>query len=156
VPLTTAEFRRAMGSLASGVCLVTVRGEGGEWFGMTATSVTSLSLAPPLLLVCVGHESVLHDTIAGAAAFGVVMLGRDQAALAERYATRGRQRFDAPQAMTPAGLPLVAGALAVIDCRRTAVLEGGDHSIVVGSLEWAATQPGEPLLHFRGAYAGLA
>lgn len=154
MPLTPPEFRRALSGLAAGVCVVTVRDAAGGATGMTATSVTSLSLEPPLVLVCVGHEALMHDTIVAAAGFGITMLAAGQQALAERFATRGRQDI-AAAAVTPAGLPRLPGALGVLDCRRRAVLPGGDHSIVVGEVEWAETTDARPLLYCRGRYVAL-
>ena len=154
MPLNPDQFRAAMGSLANGVTLVTVATPEGA-MGMTATAVSSLSLDPPLLLVCIGHEASLHGAIVAAPSFGVVMLAEGQQPLADYFATRGRQAFEPATPRTPAGLPRPRGALAVIDCRRTAVLEGGDHSIVIGELLWADVADGRPLLHFRGRYTGL-
>ena len=143
MPLTPHEFRRALSALAAGVCVVTVQDAAGRATGMTATSVTSLSLEPPLLLVCVGRDAALHDTIVAAPSFGVVLLAR------------GQQEFAGGEPATPAGLPRIAGALGTLDCRRQAVLPGGDHSIVVGVVEWADTATAEPLLYFRSRYVGL-
>jgi flavin reductase (DIM6/NTAB) family NADH-FMN oxidoreductase RutF len=155
VSLSTEAFRRILGSLAAGVCVVTVRHADGTASGMTATSVTSLSLAPPLLLVCVGHDAAMHDIIVRAEWFGLNILAASQQDVAEQYATRGRQQFGPGAATTPAGLPRIAGAIGVVDCRRTDTLRGGDHSIVIGQLEWDDTPGGAPLLHFRGGYTRL-
>jgi flavin reductase (DIM6/NTAB) family NADH-FMN oxidoreductase RutF len=151
-------FRSAMSRLAAGVTIVTARDDGGRAHGMTASAVTSLSLAPPMLLVCVGHDASLHDTIVAADTFGVNVLARGQRDVAERFALRGRQAWDATDGTgtSPAGLPLVAGALAHVDCRRAAVYAGGDHSIVTGVVEWASVRDGAPLCYFRSTYDGLA
>lgn len=156
MPIDAAQFRSAMGSLATGVTVITIAGTEGRGAGMTATAVSSLSLDPPLLLACIGHEASLHDAIVRATHFGVVMLAESQGGLAEYFASRGRQAFPAGALRTPAGLPVVPGAIATIDCRRTAVLEGGDHSVIVGRLEWADVREGAPLLHWRGRYTRLA
>ncbi len=155
MPLDAAQFRAAMGSLANGVTVITVCDEAGRAAGMTATAVSSLSLDPPLLLVCIGHEASLHDALVRAEHFGVVMLGETQREVADRFAARGRQGFPAGTKLTPAGLPTIDGAIATLDCRRTAVLEGGDHSIIVGTPLWAAVREGAPLLHWRGRYTTL-
>ncbi len=155
MPLTPDAFRRALSALAAGVCVVTVRDAAGRATGMTATSVTSLSLEPPLVLVCVGRDAAMHELIVAAPAFGVVLLAAGQQDLAVRFATRGEQDFAGGEPATPAGLPRIAGALGALDCRRQGVLPGGDHSIVVGVVEWADTAPSEPLLYFRSRYMGL-
>lgn len=160
MPLTPDEFRRALSGLAAGVCVVTVRdaapGGTGRAMGMTATSVASLSLQPPLVLVCVGHAALMHETIVQAGHFGIVMLAAAQPDLAVRFATRGQQDFDGSEAVTPAGLPRIAGALGTLDCRRYDLLPGGDHTIVVGQVEWADVAAGEPLLYWRGRYGSVA
>ena len=90
--LDAARFRQTMGQLATGVSVVTVRTPQGD-FGMTASSVSSLSLDPPLLLVCVGHDATIHDALARAERFGVSILAADQEAAGRRFADRARQRI---------------------------------------------------------------
>ena len=145
-----------MGSLAAGVAVITARTADGTAMGMTATSVTSLSLDPPLLLVCVDHAAELHEPIVRAEWFGVQVLAADQRELAVRFSTRGQHRFGGGEPLTPAGLPRLPGALALVDCRRTALTPGGDHTIVVGRLEWAESHPGEPLVYYHGQYGRFA
>ncbi len=149
-------FRAALGRLAAGITVLTARDGAGRAHGMTASAVTSLSLEPPMVLVCVGHEASLHDTIVAAEVFGVNVLAADQREIAERFALRGRQAWEKETPASPAGLPLVADALVHLDCRRAAVYPGGDHSIVTGVVEWAHARDGAPLCYFRSAYAGLA
>ncbi len=149
-------FRAAMGRLAAGVSVVTARDGAGRAHGMTASALTSLSLDPPMVLVCVGHEASLHDTIIGADVLGVNVLAAGQRAIAEQFALRGRQAWTGEGPVSPAGLPLVADALVHLDCRRAAVYAGGDHSIVTGVVEWARIRDGAPLCYFRSTYTGLA
>jgi flavin reductase (DIM6/NTAB) family NADH-FMN oxidoreductase RutF len=155
MPLDAARFRQTMGQLVTGVAVITVRAaEGG--LGMTASSVSSLSLEPPLLLVCVGHEAAIHDELLEAERFGVNVLAADQEALARRFADRARQRMAATELeLSPGGVPVLAGALARIECRRHAHFAAGDHAIVTGALEWADVGVGRPLCYFRGGFAGL-
>ncbi len=154
-PVGPEAFRDVMGRLPTGVALVSAREPSGRIVGMTAGTVTSLSLAPPMLLVCVGRDATLHEAIVRAEHFGVNVLARDQQDLAERFALREHRWWDDVPALSPAGLPLAPGALAHLDCRRAAVYNGGDHSIVTGTVEWARTAEGPPLSYFRGAYTGL-
>lgn len=156
MPLDPQAFRQAMGSLAAGVAVITARTAEGVTLGMTATSVTSLSLDPPLLLVCVDHDAELHEPIRHAEWFGVQFLAAGQHDLAVRFSTRGRHALADLEALTPAGFPRLPGVLAVVDCRQVGLTPGGDHSIVVGRLEWAETRPGEPLLYFDGRYGRFA
>jgi flavin reductase (DIM6/NTAB) family NADH-FMN oxidoreductase RutF len=155
MPLDASRFRHAIGLLPTGVTVVTAR-LGADVIGMTASAVTSLSLDPPMLLVCVGHAAEIHEAIVGAPIFGVAMLAVGQEEVAERFATRGRQRFAPDEGHPgPAGLPLIDGALAHLECRRAEVFRGGDHSIVTGVVEWAQTRDGAPLCYFRSAYRTL-
>ena len=155
MPLDAARFRQTMGQLATAVSVVTVRTpEGG--LGMTASSVTSLSLAPPLLLVCVGHEAAIRDALLRAERFGVNVLAADQEAQARRFADRDLQRLTpAELELSPGGVPILGGALAGIECRRHGHFPAGDHVILTGVLEWSEVHDGRPLCYFRGGYAGL-
>lgn len=157
MPLDPQRFRQTMGSLVTGVTIVAARDPRGKSRGMTASSVTSLSLEPPMLLVCVGHEAEIHDSLVGAPLFGLSVLAEGQEGLALRFATKGSQHFDdLDVGFTPSGLPLIQGALAHLECRSEAVHSAGDHTIVTGVVEWAATREGPPLCHFRSRYMGLA
>lgn len=150
-------FRLAMGHLVTGVSVVAARGADGRVLGMTASAVASLSLEPPMLLVCVDRSAEIHDTLVGAPLFGLNILAAGQRELALRFATRGEQHFDGLDVgISPGGLPRIPGALAHFECRRGPVYDGGDHSIVTGTVEWAATDDGAPLCYFRSGYPELA
>lgn len=145
-----------MGLFPTGVTVVTAR-HGAEVLGMTASSVASLSLAPPMLLVCVGHSAEIHSALVAAPIFGVQVLAAGQEELALRFATRERQHFAAGEGRPgPAGLPLIDGALAHLECRRGEVFSAGDHTIVTGVVEWVETREGAPLCYFRSTYRSLA
>ena len=155
MPLDAARFRQTMGQLATGIAVITVRtAEGG--LGMTASSVSSLSLDPPLLLVCVGHDAAIRDALLHSERFGVNVLAADQQALARRFADRERQHLSAAELeVSPGGVPILAGALARIECRTREHFPAGDHTIVTGMLEWSDLGGERPLYYFRGSYAGL-
>ena len=155
MPLDAARFRQTMGQLATGVAVVTVRTPQGG-LGMTASSVSSLSLEPPLLLVCVGHDAAIHDVLLHAERFGVNVLASGQEALARRFADRARQGLDVSALETsPGGVPILAGALARIECRLHGHFTAGDHTIITGLLEWSDVGAGRPLCYFRGGFDGL-
>ncbi len=157
MPLDAVRFRQTMSQLVTGVTVVAARAARGRAVGITASSVTSLSLDPPLLLVCVGRDTEIHDVILEAERFGVSVLAAGQAELARRFATRGQQAIEAGElATSPGGAPILQGALARIECRRRDRFEGGDHTIVTGTLEWSDVTAGEPLCYCRGRYGGLA
>jgi flavin reductase (DIM6/NTAB) family NADH-FMN oxidoreductase RutF len=155
--LDETQFRHTMSQLVTGVSVVALKTDSGLALGMTAGSVTSLSLEPPMLLVCVDHAAEIHDQLVRAPRFAISVLAADQRDLAVRFATRGEQSFQGVDVgLSPNGLPVIRGAIARLECRLGAVYAGGDHSIVTGVVEWADTSPGNPLCHFRSGYAELA
>ena len=155
MPLDATRFRRTMGQFATGVSVVTVRTADGG-LGMTASSVSSLSLEPPLLLVCVGNEAAILDALLRAERFGVNVLAAHQETLARRFADRSRQRLAAAELeLSPGGVPILGGALARIECRYDRHFAAGDHSIVIGMLEWSDLASGEPLCYLRGGFVAL-
>lgn len=156
----TGLFRQVMGHFATGVTVVTTR-LGGEYHGMTANAVCSVSLDPLLVLVCVDKEAHTHHYLAESGIFALNILAEDQEHLSRWFASE--ERLNAPEPLGGApfctavtGAPLLDGCLAHLDCRVTARYEGGDHTIFVGRVE-AAEINGErpPLLFFRGRYASL-
>ena len=156
MPLDAARFRHTMSQLATGVTVVTARTRRGRAVGITASSVTSVSLDPPMLLVCVGRDAEIHDVLLEAERFGVSVLAAGQIALARRFADRAHQRLEESEVVpSPGGVPVIPGSLARIECHRHAHLTGGDHTIVTGTLEWSEVGDGRPLCYFRGAYAEL-
>jgi flavin reductase (DIM6/NTAB) family NADH-FMN oxidoreductase RutF len=155
MPLDEARFRQVMGHFASGVTVVTTRSE-GQPFGMTVASFASLSLRPPLVLICIEKGVRTHDAIAAAGQFAVNILGDDQEEVSRVFASRSDEKFSAVATIEGSlGLPLLEGAIASIECRVTDQLPGGDHTIFVGEVADALTGDGEPLLYFRSSYRGL-
>ncbi len=146
-------FRAVMGSFAAGVTVVTVRDAHGHPKGFTATAVCSLSLEPPLLLVCVDHRSDSLPAMQEATAFAVNMLKHGQEELAARFASKGIDKF-AVVDYSPGqlGAPILADVIAYAECSVKAKFPGGDHTIFVGEIEHAAAFEGQPLLYFRGQY----
>jgi flavin reductase (DIM6/NTAB) family NADH-FMN oxidoreductase RutF len=123
---------------------------------MTANSLASVSLHPPLLSVCVDREADMHDAILNVREFVVNVLSGHQEALARRFADEHEDRFDGiGYHMSPEGLILLDGALAHIECQREAQYPAGDHTVVVGRVIGGSTADGRPLLYYRGGYAAL-
>jgi flavin reductase len=155
-------FRRAMGRFVTGVAMLTTRSRDVD-FAMTASALTSVSLEPLLLLVCIEREARFHDTVLESGIWGIsVLSGRDRPA-ADWLATRGRplhgQLDRIPHHHGPqTGVALLDDALATFECRTTAVHPAGDHSIVVGEVVsvTSATHSGEALVYYRGRYGVLA
>ena len=145
-----------MGRFATGVTILTVNGTGDRPLGMTASSLASVSLVPPLVSVCVDHEAELHDTILASQIFVVNVLEGHQESLSRRFADRHEDRFDGiGYHRSPEGLVLLDGALAHIECDRFATYPGGDHTIVIGRVIGGTIGDGRPLLYYRGGYGAL-
>jgi flavin reductase (DIM6/NTAB) family NADH-FMN oxidoreductase RutF len=124
---------------------------------MTASSLASVSLQPPLVSVCVDHEAELHDLIVAVPEFVVNILESTQEELSRRFADRHDDRFEGVgYHLGPEGQILLDGALAHIECERFAVYPGGDHTIIVGRVIGGATHEGHPLLYYRGGYAAMS
>lgn len=147
-----AQFKLAMSHFASGVTIVTTEVDGRK-YGMTVASFASLSLHPPLVLVCIEKSVKTHDAIATAGKFAVSILGKDQTDISNRFASRSEDKF-AGTALRDSelGLPVIDGALTAIECRVTEKLPGGDHTIFIGEVVSAHVTEGEPLVYFRSGY----
>ena len=159
MPVAPGQFRDVLRLWASGVSIVTTRRAGGIQ-GITVSSFTSLSLDPPLVLVCIEKRARCHDAIAAQRCFGVNILSAGQADLSDGAAGRrgveGSWLAAAPHRTEVTGAPLLAGALAWLDCALEATHPGGDHTIYVGRVEAAGGVDGKPLLWFDRGYAGIA
>jgi DNA-binding GntR family transcriptional regulator len=151
--LTPDEFRDVIGHFASGVTVITTVAE-GERRGTTASAVTSLSLEPPMILICMNQQSSTGRAIATAGAFGVNILGEDGGELAMRFASKGGDKF-AGVGLLDARQPLLADALAHLVCRVTEQVVAGTHVVFVAEVEEARAQPGSPLAYFRGKFGRL-
>jgi flavin reductase (DIM6/NTAB) family NADH-FMN oxidoreductase RutF len=155
-----AAFRLAMREFASGVALISAV-HGDKKSGCTATSLCSLSLEPPSLIVCIERGSATLAVIGSASAFGVSIVGAEHEALADRFAGRtglkGAARFAGADWMTLAtGAPLLTDALASMDCRVEEILERHTHAIVIGRiLAVRRNADGPALLHWRGRFQPL-
>lgn len=155
-PVDPTSFRRALGQFASGVTVVTTRDGSGRPQGLTVSSFCSVSLRPPLVLVCVDRRSEAHASFRASGRFGVSVLAEGQERLSRRFATAGRDKFAGVALIEDAGgVPLIRGALAHLECRLTAAHRGGDHSIFVGEVTRLARGRGRPLLYHGSAYHRL-
>jgi flavin reductase (DIM6/NTAB) family NADH-FMN oxidoreductase RutF len=154
--VTGAEFRKACGRFATGVAIASVVDAEGTPHGLTVSSFTSVSLDPPLVLICLGHAvSAIHHFRA-ASHFGINILAADERALSDRFARKGHDRFDGLKWYAgESGVPLLAGVLAAIECAVHRIVPMGDHDIVVGEMVRAVVHEGEPLIHFSGGYRKL-
>jgi flavin reductase (DIM6/NTAB) family NADH-FMN oxidoreductase RutF len=150
-------LRDALGCFATGVTVVTCLDERGDPVGLTANSFTSVSLDPPLLLVCVKRSASSAAALNGASHFAVNVLQTGQQPASIRFATKDQDRFGTtPWSPGEFGPPVLRDSLGVFECAAHAVHEGGDHHIVVGEVLRASFDPTlDPLLYFRGRYRRL-
>ena len=149
-------FRAVMGSFAAGVTIVTVRDEDGSPKGFTATGICSLSLDPPLLLLCVDHRSDTLPAMQQATVFAVNFLKHGNEELSARFASKGIDKFAVVSYSDGLlGAPVLEDALAYTECTIKAKYPGGDHTIFIGEIEHAAAFEGDPLLYYRGSYGNF-
>ena len=147
------ELRNAFGQYATGVTVVTARGEDGRPVGVTANSFSSLSLEPPLVLWALDRKASSLAAFQSADHFGVSVLSASQHHLSRLFATSGADKFAGGVAHDgPSGVPLLDGALAHFVCRSVRQLDAGDHVLVIGEVEHYETFDGEPLVFHSGAY----
>jgi flavin reductase (DIM6/NTAB) family NADH-FMN oxidoreductase RutF len=154
------QFRLALGRFASGVTVITVPTAEGGVHGMTASAFCSVSLRPPLVLVCVDHLAETYLHLREVCCFGVSILKQEQEALSEFFADPERNpdaayRLGITYKKMESGMPVLAEALAQIDCTVVESYPAGDHHIFVGQVNEISVNEGAPLLYFRGRY-GLA
>ncbi len=160
IPINSDLFRQVMRQFATGITIVTTRA-GEEIHGLTANSFCSVSLEPPLVLVCVDKSAHSHDLIAAGRNFAVNILKASQEELARRFAANNlaaHERFAGIQFRTEAtGAPILLESLGWFDCRLFATYPGGDHTIYIGEvLALGRNQDDDPLLYFQSGYRKLA
>lgn len=150
-------FRDALGCFATGVTIITAMAPDGTPIGLTANSFTSVSLDPPLLLVCIANSAGSGPVLREAERFAVNVLQIGQQPTSNRFAGKGEDRFAAtPWEVGEFGTPVLTGSLSSFECSRDAVHDGGDHFILVGRVLKAMFEPRrDPLLYFRGKYRRL-
>jgi flavin reductase (DIM6/NTAB) family NADH-FMN oxidoreductase RutF len=150
------DFRKVLGHFAAGVTIITTADGEGRPTGLTATAFTSVSLDPPLILVCVSHKSQSYGPLVERGHFAVNFLRRDQEDLSRRFATSRADKFEGvPYRMSGLNLPILSEALAHVECVTVNRHDEGDHTILIGRVEACDTTAGEPLLYFRGQYTRL-
>jgi flavin reductase (DIM6/NTAB) family NADH-FMN oxidoreductase RutF len=157
VSVDSLSFRRALGQFASGVTVVTTRGADGVPMGLTVSSFCSVSLHPPLVLVCIDGNSDANDGLRDTRHFAVSVLSEEQEDVSRRFASPGRGKLEGFAFLEGRlGLPLVPGALAHVQCKVHSRHEEGDHLVWVGEVIALAAHPGRPLLYHAGTYHAVA
>lgn len=149
-------FRRVLGTFLSGVTVVTAFDAAGRPRGLTANSFSSVSLDPPLILVCIARASSCFDVLQTAPRFGVNILGDWQKDISASFATSSPTKFESVEYdSTQDGPPLIRNCLSGLDCARHDIFDAGDHAIVVGRVIGFAVNSGGPLGFYRGQYLTL-
>lgn len=159
MPIDVEKFKEIMSRFATGVTVVTTKAE-NQPFGLTVSAFCSVSLSPPLILICVNKAAHSHDALRRAATFAVNILSEQQEALSNRFADpelTQAQRFAGLACDASAlKLPVLPGIIGYMDCRRFKTYDGGDHTIILGEVfEMRLFAENAPLLCFNRQYRQL-
>lgn len=153
--LSADEFRDVIGHFASGVTVITVEHD-DKRYGSTASAVSSLSLEPPMVLICMSRESSTGQAIAAAGRFAINILTDEQDELAQQFAKKSPDKFHGVSAKAgPRGQPLLTDALATMECEVAEDVSGGTHTVFLGEVQSATSNEGSPLAYFRGEFGRL-
>ena len=153
MPIEKNELRRVMGHFATGVTVITTFSKSGEMHGLTANAFTSVSLIPPLLLICVDKKADSYPCFEETGVFTVNILASDQEDLSRKFAVSGGNKFEGVSYRRGGnGAPILNGTIGHIECKVAATHDGGDHTIYLGEIQEAETREAKPLLFFRGGY----
>ena len=151
------DFRKVLGHFAAGVTVITTTDGEGRPTGLTATAFTSVSLEPPLVLVCISHKSQSYPALLERGHFAVNFLRREQEDVSRRFATTRLDKFDGvPYRMSALKLPILTEALAHVECVTVDQHVEGDHTILIGRVEASDSAVGDPLVYFRGQYGRVS
>jgi flavin reductase (DIM6/NTAB) family NADH-FMN oxidoreductase RutF len=153
-----SQFRDALGRFATGITVITGLAPDGKPVGATANAFTSLSLDPPLILICLAKSMNSLSAFVEGEHFAINILKENQRQISVNFATQSADKFSNVVYDTwPSGVPILGDCLVNLECAREAVHDGGDHKIIVGRiLRLEITDSGEPLLFYRGAYNRIA
>ncbi len=154
--ITSTDLRSFAGQFATGVAVVTTRSAEGELAGVTINAVTSLSLTPPLFLICLDHKSNTLGALLSSGKFAIHFLAKGQTGVSKIFASKSADKFaEVDHSAGENGSPIISGVLAAAECSLAEMCPGGDHTIIIGQVEKVHIHGGEPLLYHRGAYAAL-
>ncbi len=156
MPVSEEEFRHALSCFTSGVNVVTTIDGSGKPFGITVSAFCSVSLSPPLVLICIEKATASHYAFKESGIFVVNILRESQDHVSEHFATPFPDKFNGIRASkTESGIPVIADSLATLHCRVRQTFDGGDHSIFVAEVESSSVRDGNPLAYFQGSYRKL-
>ena len=155
--ITEEEFRHLLSRFASGVCVVTSRSCDGTFYGITVSAFSSVSLSPPLILICIEKTTASHDVLLNSGSFVVNLLAENQVHLSEHFAQPSGDKFDGIDfELNGSGLPELKNALGTLSCRMVHQFSAGDHTIFVGQVDNGFAEDSLPLIYFRGQYRKLS
>lgn len=155
--IDAAQFRQLLGRFATGVAVLTTGAPDGRPVGITVNTLVSVSLEPPLVLVCIEKGQELHDMVAAARYVAFNVLATDQEALSRRFATSADAAFDGVgYHVNEHGVPVLDGVLACIEAERAGQVDGGDHTVFFARVIGGEVTERRPLLYYRGGYASLS
>jgi len=156
MPITSDEFRAALGRFASGVTVVTTKDKIGRLHGITVSAFCSVSLEPPLILVCIDKRTGSHGALGEINRFVVNVLREDQQYYSDLFASQLPHKFDEIEYTESAdGTPILKDALVNMECRLVNSHDNGDHTIFVGEILESYVTDGKPLIYFHGSYRKL-
>lgn len=154
--ISKEEFRRALSRFASGVTVVTTKDNEGKLYGITVSAFCSVSLAPPLVLVCIEKNAGSHHAFEQSRAFVVNILRENQKDISNHFASHISDKFSGIAYVSGIEeLPVLTDALANLECSLRYSHEGGDHTIYVGEVKRSTVNDGNPLLYFHGNYRNI-
>jgi flavin reductase (DIM6/NTAB) family NADH-FMN oxidoreductase RutF len=149
-------YRRTCSLFATGITVVTTVDAHGHPHGMTVNSFSSVSLDPPLVLVCIDLKNAILGHFLTSAWFAVNILGEHQEDVSRRFSTAAQNRFHGMDwRRGDSGVPLLAGVLAEMECSVTKTFEAGDHAVLIGEVRRASYRDGKPLVYFNSSYQNI-
>ena len=156
MPVSSEEFRAALSKFASGVTVVTTKDANGKPHGITVSAFCSVSLEPPLILVCIEKTAGSHNAFEESGVFVVNVLREEQMDYSNQFASPIEDKFNGIEfEESIEGVPVLKDTLATLECTLTETCEGGDHTIFIGQIEKAKIRQGKPLIYFHGNYRSV-
>ncbi len=156
MPVNPDDFRSALSRFPSGITVVTSRAATGELHGITVSAFCSVSLTPPLILVCIEKTTGSHIAITDTGSFIVNILAAGQDEMSERFSLPISDKFQGVSYHAGvSGVPILTDALVILECRVQNTFDGGDHTIFVAVVENVSIKDGKPLVYFHGMYHDL-
>ncbi|MEO5857688.1 MAG: flavin reductase family protein [Pyrinomonadaceae bacterium] len=153
MPVSSADFRSALSRFASGVTVVTTKDATEKPFGITVSAFCSVSLDPPLVLICIEKTTGSHHAFEQSGRFTVNILSSNETNISDHFASLIEDKFaGVDHAVDEHGIPILSGSIATLQCKLFRALDGGDHSIFLGEVEHVIVRDAEPLIYYKGGY----